>query len=70
MVGVFWGDFVRREPKANMAAMRQMLGWMAEGKLKPLVSRRYALSETAQALNDMAERKVTGKVVIVPGDAA
>jgi NADPH2:quinone reductase len=66
VVGVFWGDFARREPQANAAAMREMLGWMAEGKLKPLVSKRYALAETAQALNDMAERKVTGKVVIVP----
>jgi len=66
VVGVFWGDFVRREPKANLAAMRQMLGWMAEGKLKPLVSARYTLEETAQALNDMAARKVTGKVVITP----
>jgi len=66
VVGVFWGEFAKREPKANLAAMREMLGWMAEGKLKPLVSKRYALGETAQALNDMAERKVTGKVVIVP----
>ena len=66
VVGVFWGDFVRKEPAANLAAMRQMLGWMAEGKLKPLVSGRYPLAETARALNDMAERKVTGKVVICP----
>jgi NADPH2:quinone reductase len=66
VVGVFWGEFVRREPKANLAAMRQMLGWMAEGKLRPLVSKRYPLAETAQALNDMAARKVMGKVVIVP----
>lgn len=66
VVGVFWGEFARREPQANVAAMREMLGWMAEGKLKPLVSQRYALAETAQALNDMADRKVTGKVVIVP----
>ncbi|QOY93315.1 NADPH:quinone oxidoreductase family protein [Massilia sp. UMI-21] len=66
VIGVFWGEFVRKEPKANLAAMRQMLGWMAEGKLKPLVSRRYRLDETAQALNDMAARKVTGKVVICP----
>ena len=66
VVGVFWGDLVRREPEKNLAAMREMLGWMAEGKLKPLVSKRYALADTAQALNDMAERKVTGKVVIVP----
>ena len=66
VVGVFWGDFARREPQMNLAAMREMLGWMAEGKLKPLVSKRYALAETAHALNDMAARKVTGKVVIVP----
>jgi NADPH2:quinone reductase len=66
VVGVFWGDFARREPQKNLAAMREMLGWMAEGKLKPLVSKRYPLADTAQALNDMAERKVTGKVVIVP----
>jgi len=66
VVGVFWGDFARREPQMNLAAMREMLGWMAKGKLKPLVSKRYALAETAQALNDMAARKVTGKVVIVP----
>jgi NADPH2:quinone reductase len=66
VVGVFWGEFVRREPQANLAAMQQMLGWMAEGKLRPLVSRRYALEDTAQALNDMAARRVTGKVVIVP----
>ncbi|QNA89803.1 NADPH:quinone oxidoreductase family protein [Massilia sp. Dwa41.01b] len=66
VVGVFWGEFVKREPKANLAAMREMLGWMAEGKLKPLVSKRYPLADTAEALNDMAARKVTGKVVIVP----
>lgn len=66
VVGVFWGEFVRREPGANLAAMQQMMAWMAEGKLKPLVSKRYALEDTAQALNDMAARKVVGKVVIVP----
>ena len=66
VVGVFWGEFAKREPKANLAAMREMLGWMAEGKLRPLVSKRYVLADTAQALNDMAARKVTGKVVIVP----
>jgi NADPH2:quinone reductase len=66
IVGVFWGDFERKEPAAHAAAMARMLGWMAEGKLKPLVSRRYALEQTAQALEDMAGRRVTGKVVIVP----
>ena len=66
VVGVFWGDFQRKEPAAHAAAMERMLAWMAEGRLAPLVSRRYALEDTAQALNDMAARRVTGKVVIVP----
>jgi NADPH2:quinone reductase len=66
VVGVFWGEFAKREPKANMGAMRQLLGWLAEGKIKPRISGRYALADTATALNDMAARKVTGKVVIVP----
>jgi NADPH2:quinone reductase len=66
LMGVFWGEFAKREPKANMAAMRQLMGWLAEGKIKPRISGRYALADTAAALNDMAARKVTGKVVIKP----
>lgn len=66
VVGVFWGDFTRKEQDAHLAAMARITGWIAEGKLRPLVSRRYALAGTAQALNDMAARKVIGKVIIVP----
>lgn len=68
VMGVFWGEFAKREPKANLMAMRELLGWLAEGKIKPHISGRYALEDTAQALNDMAARKVTGKVVILPTD--
>ena len=66
LVGVFWGEFAKREPKANLSAMQQLMGWMAEGKIRPHISGRYALADTAKALNDMAARKVTGKVVIQP----
>lgn len=66
VVGVFWGDFTRKEQDAHLAAMARITAWIAEGKLKPLVSRRYPLAETAQALQDMAARKVIGKVIIVP----
>ena len=66
LVGVFWGEFAKREPKANQAAMQQLMGWLADGTIKPRISGRYALAETAQALNDMAARKVMGKVVIKP----
>ena len=66
LMGVFWGEFAKREPKANLGAMRQLMGWLAEGKIRPLISGRYRLADAGQALADMAARKVTGKVVIQP----
>ena len=65
LMGVFWGDFARREPKANNAAIAQMLGWLAEGKIKPHIGARYALKDTPLALQDMAQRKIMGKAVVV-----
>ena len=66
LVGVFWGEFAKREPANNQKGMSEMFGWIREGKLKPLISRTYRLEETGQALLDMAARKVVGKVVVVP----
>ena len=66
LVGVFWGEFAKREPKANAAGVRELLAWIAQGALKPLISRQYSLAEAPQALADMAARKVVGKVVVVP----
>ena len=65
-VGVFWGAFVAREPKLNWENFQQLFAWYGEGKLKPHVSKAYPLAQAAAALRDMMERKVTGKVVLVP----
>ena len=66
IMGVFWGEFAKREPKANLGGIMEMMGWMAEGKINPLISRTYSLDETPQALNDLLARRATGKLVIVP----
>lgn len=66
LVGVFWGEFAKREPANNQKGMAEMFGWIREGKLKPLISRTYRLEEVPQALMDIAARKVVGKVVVVP----
>ena len=66
IVGVLWGNFTRKEPQNNEANVRELLGWIAAGKLKPLVSAAYPLAQAARALNDVLERKVKGKVVLVP----
>lgn len=66
IVGVFWGAFTARDPKRNKDNLSELLQLYAAGKLKPLVSKTYKLSEAAEALNAMAARKVQGKVVLVP----
>ncbi len=66
IVGVFWGDYIRRQPQQYAADMQAMMAWVAQGKLKPLVSARYALADTAAALKALEARQVTGKVVVVP----
>jgi NADPH2:quinone reductase len=66
-VGVFWGDFTRREPRAFAESVRQLGQWFAEGKLRPHVSQTFPLHEAAQALNLMATRRVKGKVVLTVG---
>ena len=66
ILGVFWGGFAMRDPKANAAHMRQLVTWLAEGKITPHISGVYALADAPRALDDMLHRRVIGKAVIVP----
>jgi len=66
IVGVYWGEFTRREPQRFAEAMQRLGRWFAEGKLKPHVSATFPLENAADALTLMAERKVLGKVVLLP----
>ncbi len=67
IVGVFWGAFSGRDPRRSQEHLQELLTWFAEGKLKPHISASYPLEQAAQALNDVMERKVMGKVVLVTG---
>jgi len=66
-VGVFWGDFARREPQAFAQSVRRLGEWFRQGKLRPHVSRSFPLEQAADALKLMASRQVKGKVVLTPG---
>jgi NADPH2:quinone reductase len=66
IVGVFWGEFARREPQRSRAAFAELFRWLAEGKLRPHISARYGLDDTPRALQDLVQRRVTGKIVVTP----
>jgi NADPH:quinone reductase len=65
IVGVFWGSFTEREPQRNQEHLQELLTWFAQGKIKPHISATYSLEQAADALNDVMNRKVKGKVVLV-----
>jgi NADPH2:quinone reductase len=70
IVGVYWGAWSARDPDANHANLARVLEGITAGKLKPLVSRSFPLARAADALEDLAHRRVLGKVVLVVGEDA
>jgi NADPH:quinone reductase len=67
VVGVFWGDFARREPQRFAASVGQLIKWFGEGRLRPHVSQTLPLEKAAEALKIMAARQVKGKLVLTVG---
>lgn len=65
LVGVFWGDFARREPAANAAMLRTLAGWYLEGRIRPAIDRTLPMRELKSAYALMATRQVKGKLVLV-----
>lgn len=65
IVGVFWGDFAKREPAANAAMMRELAGWYAQGRIKPVIDRTLPMAELKAAFAHMGSRSVMGKLVLV-----
>ena len=67
IVGVFWGAFTARDPKRNQENLAEIMSFYKAGKISPHISGRYPLEQAADALKAMAERKVTGKVILTTG---
>jgi len=65
VVGVFWGDFVRREPKAFRHGMAELFAWYARGLVKPAIDCRLPMSALPEAYVRMGSRQVRGKLLLV-----
>ena len=66
IVGVFWGEFIERDPKGQQANMADLVRWTAEGKISAHVHAVYPLKDTPAALKAIAARQVMGKVILRP----
>ncbi|WP_374257723.1 NADPH:quinone oxidoreductase family protein [Aquabacterium sp.] len=65
ILGVFWGEFAKREPQNNAACLMQLAAWYMEGKIKPVIEHKLPMSQLKEAFALMGTRQVRGKVVLV-----
>ena len=66
VVGVYWGRFTMEEPDSHAANSGQVVEWVEQGKLKPVIQKTYALDDGKDALRCVADRKAMGRVIITP----
>ena len=66
VVGAVWGRFTMEEPDKHAANAREVVEWVEQGKLKPMIQKTYSLDRGQDALRWVADRKVMGRVIISP----
>jgi NADPH2:quinone reductase len=66
IIGVDWGAWTMRDPAGNQALLAELLALAGSGSITPVAPTEYRLDDVVQALVDLQERKVAGKVVLVP----
>jgi NADPH2:quinone reductase len=66
VVGVDWGAWAGRHPDENQRLLDEVLARIADGTLRPVEPTTYPLEHAAQALQDLADRRVAGKVALIP----
>jgi NADPH2:quinone reductase len=66
VVGLNWGAYRDEHPELLAAATRELFALHAAGRIRPLVSSTLPLVEAARALAELAARRTTGKVILLP----
>ena len=66
VLGMYWGGYVKTNPKVITDSLAQLFAWYAQGKLTPHISHSLPLERAAEGLELLRARKSTGKIVITP----
>ncbi len=64
ILGVYWGDAIKRDPMSHKANMQLLTTWFEQGHIRPVVSEQIRLDQAAEAIERIASRKVMGKIVV------
>jgi NADPH2:quinone reductase len=66
IVGVDWGAWAGAHPTAQQGLLAELLGWASAGRIHPVEPTAYPFSQASAALDDLVNRRIAGKIVLVP----
>jgi NADPH2:quinone reductase len=66
LIGCYWGAYRTGDADRIRRAYAELCRWVEAGKLRPHVGACVPLAEAARALSLLAERRLAGKIVLVP----
>ncbi len=69
VIGFYWGGYMKFAPDALRDSLSELLDWYRDGRLKPHVSHALPITQATDALELLASRRSTGKVVVLPQQA-
>ena len=61
--GVFIGRFQKEEPAVHIKNLKTIGSLLAEGKINPFISKTVPMKDAVSSIQDIAQRKVLGKIV-------
>lgn len=64
VIGVYWGEFVKREPEVHRDNMAQIFDWTARKILSAHVHAVYPLTAIGEALCVLKDRRAQGKILL------
>jgi NADPH2:quinone reductase len=67
VIGFYWSSYRTRNPALLRNSFETLLGWVAAGKLRPLVSEALPLDHAVEAIGRLKARQATGKLVLTMG---
>ncbi|AJT62772.1 NADPH:quinone oxidoreductase family protein [Streptomyces chattanoogensis] len=67
ILGLHWGLYNTKDPRAVLECHEQLTRLAAEGAIKPLVSERVPLKGAADAVQRVADGVTTGRIAVLPG---
>ncbi|WOK95889.1 hypothetical protein Cni_G04596 [Canna indica] len=67
--GLYWGSYMLHQPGVLRKSLEELLSWLSDGLITVHISHSYSLAEAHLAFAAIKDRKVIGKVMVLPGSS-